>query len=609
MAKQADRHRSPWRRLLSPLPTTILPPSERLGRRLGIGAGIVALAVAISLLVGLAWEWEPMGKVTSALLGVWGVDVAKLAPELGEPNGKLALLLIVILTVGRWVATTAGSVSQFVRDPAATANAGAMGKVREQLGELIRQATPDGSRFVVFIDDLERCRPPGPVDVLEVVNQLLPRREIVTVVIADMPAVVACAEIKYRELAERYQPGGRPAGRDRSRLGVYGRFYLQKMIQLQFDLPRQRSETIREMLVEHVAEPSERQGGGEAPAAEPPGRAEVLPRFSGLVEGGWRPGFSVGAIRREIATRQDPVQRLAGYALWLFWLPLVWIASRAANLAYPPSGLPAAPGDRLSWVRGLRLLALVAYLVALAGGAVLALATPARDWLESWAGDPWWWPPLALAAFGLLGSGLFAWIEARLQRRLDERLLERGRRIAKQKIDEGVTDPAELAAAVKEGTLIDDDAGGTAIAQEAFHLQLVNESELMAEAWKTVLVYLPRLPRSAKRLLNHLRLTLFIAHGRGIFGGRPVLRPAHVGKWVVLRERWPELAQRLTREPDRLATLESAVANPCGFEAVLALLEVEIRSAAALREFCGKSPKNLGKVLRRLVHFQRLAGG
>src|SRR6266511_2920595 len=64
---------------------------------------------------------------------------------------------------------------------------------------LIRQATHvrrqwlviprDPRRFVIFVDDLERCRPPRAVEVCEVASQLLGHPNVVTVLVADMATI------------------------------------------------------------------------------------------------------------------------------------------------------------------------------------------------------------------------------------------------------------------------------------------------------------------------------------------------------------------------------------------------------------------------------------
>ena len=142
---------------------------------------------------------------------------------------------------------TATAVEHFVRNPNREAERGWLKNVRRELCKLIRDNTPRGCRLVIFVDDLERCRPPGSVNLLETIHQLLSDAPIVVVVMADIPAVAASAVVKYKELAERYMPSGEHSGHD-DPAEAYGRLYIQKLIQLQFDLPDQDVAHIRSLI-------------------------------------------------------------------------------------------------------------------------------------------------------------------------------------------------------------------------------------------------------------------------------------------------------------------------------------------------------------------------
>ena len=49
-----------------------------------------------------------------------------------------------------------------------------------QLRRLIGQALRGKRRLMIFVDNLERCRPPRAVEVCEVVSQLIGHPEVVT---------------------------------------------------------------------------------------------------------------------------------------------------------------------------------------------------------------------------------------------------------------------------------------------------------------------------------------------------------------------------------------------------------------------------------------------
>ena len=74
-----------------------------------------------------------------------------------------------------------------------------------------------------------------------------------------------------------------------------------------------------------------------------------------------------------------------------------------------------------------------------------------------------------------------------------------------------------------------------------------------------------------------------------MFGGEPQLTPAHLAKWLVLREQWPALGRRIAVEPERLGELQPADVTPAAWE----LLSEE--------------PPLVG-VIERLVYFQPANG-
>jgi hypothetical protein len=59
-------------------------------------------------------------------------------------------------------------------------------------------------------------------------------------------------------------------------------------------------------------------------------------------------------------------------------------------------------------------------------------------------------------------------------------------------------------------------------------------------------------------MINHVRLLLYVADERGMIGGTPPLEPRHLGKWVVLVERWPDVAQAVRQDPSILQRVEQS---------------------------------------------------
>jgi hypothetical protein len=238
VAKQANRARPRWRRLLQPLPSEMLSSQERWRRRCKLALAALALALPIALLPGVR-----------DLFGSFDVD--KVRAAFGATLASVASVLLVVYAGWSKLFAAAQVAARFVDDPASEAARGAMAEVRGQLGRLIAQATKE-RKLVIFVDDLERCRPPRALDVCETAAQLLSHPSVVTVLVADMAAIAASASIKYGELEGKYTPRGGTGDAMGGWLD-YGRFYLQKLVQIQFDLPLARPEALREMLEETTA--------------------------------------------------------------------------------------------------------------------------------------------------------------------------------------------------------------------------------------------------------------------------------------------------------------------------------------------------------------------
>ncbi len=466
VAQTANCARPWWRRFINPVPVSLLPISRR--RR-----------------------WLPFLLALVALLGVFCAAEYWYPAVVSHLVLSAALLGITALTTLatmvqplRAVVTFAQSLAEFVKDPKLAASSASMKEVSDQLRELIEQATPKDSKFVIFIDDLERCRPPRSVDVLEVVNQLLCHKRLVTVIIGDMPAVVACAAIKYKDLVRHYYAPGLDTNESLINERRYGREYLQKIVQLQFDVPVQSPEDIHALM-------------------------ESL-------------------------------------------------------LAGPPSGAKAA-----------------------ASGPAPALRTIREKLGRLWARQP----------------------EIDATRRTIDAKIDEELRAGKENlsdVEESVVD--SLMSRTTTEIILED------LISERIQRRLSDESEvtrLMKDAG--VMNYVQPLPRHAKRLLNRLRLLLYVAHERRMFGGDPPLKPEHLAKWAVLCERWPDLAEGLVLHPSLMVALERKRADDDderGYTNVLKNLSPACAGDSWLPSFLrapdtdARPGVQLAPVMRRIVRFE-----
>jgi len=286
VTRTANRHRGLIWRALDPLPSSVLEPGARTLRRLGLTLSAVLLTLLASWWIGLhlehikaqdtyeAGKTSPYTTSETVLKDAAGTELsrsstqqevrskpaqaAQSAPAADAADPLLKAVQSRILVLGAfltalgglagaffnfWVSTPLGG---FMQSPEKLAEAGAIPAMQRKLKKLIRQATWRGNRFVVFVDDIERCTPPRSIDVLDAMNQLMDHDRVLIVLLGDMSAVAAAAQLKYKELAEIFVPsaGIAQSGPEHGK-EAFGRLYLQKIVQFQFDLPTPPRETIR----------------------------------------------------------------------------------------------------------------------------------------------------------------------------------------------------------------------------------------------------------------------------------------------------------------------------------------------------------------------------
>jgi hypothetical protein len=465
-------------------------------------------------------------------------DAVKIVTMLTGATYYATLIAVALLLLFHILAVTlpvAKSVAEFAMDPQTAARTASMQEVRAELGKLIRQATPMGSKFVIFIDDLDRCRPPRSVDVLEAINQLLDHAGVVVVLLSDMQVVARAVEIKYKDFAALESTkitNHLPPGSSK-----YGWNFLQKIIQLQFDLPIYPIELIRHMVEDLASQVSEER------------------RYAGWMSSIWQ--IILAKARRAIRKLTYPI-RPADIILNVLGLMAVGSILFAAYLAWSRSSSHyTLPSRRI--------------IIGLGAGAV------ARSLTE-----------MTKRIFKLVR-------ESRRREHIDDQIRER--------IAAGETDFSRVEAYVREHTLTRaNDPEIEGFVRERLQRYLEDESEIQREAEGEVMLYLDPMPRHAKRLLNRLRLLLFIAHERGMFGGTPILSAKHIGKWAVLGERWPELLQVVCMEPFVMGALENSKEHDECVKTITPAYEND----DALRRFC-LSPVGvrLSPVIQRIVEFAR----
>jgi formylglycine-generating enzyme required for sulfatase activity len=96
---------------------------------------------------------------------------------------------------------------------------------------LVREYVQPQGKLVVFIDDLDRCMPEKAIEVLEAIKLFLDAEGCVFVLGLDQDVVARGVELKYREL------GLVEESDEKQRFVIDGTRYLEKIIQLPFQIP------------------------------------------------------------------------------------------------------------------------------------------------------------------------------------------------------------------------------------------------------------------------------------------------------------------------------------------------------------------------------------
>lgn len=91
-------------------------------------------------------------------------------------------------------------------------------------------------RLIVFIDDLDRCLPEQAIGVLEAIKVFLDLRSCIFVLGVDRAVIECGIRVRYKEFILAGQDGAGVTVRDSS-FPIEGRDYLEKIVQVPFDLP------------------------------------------------------------------------------------------------------------------------------------------------------------------------------------------------------------------------------------------------------------------------------------------------------------------------------------------------------------------------------------
>jgi hypothetical protein len=468
VARTVNQHRRLADRLRHPLPVAMLTPEQRQRRvlRLGLIAMLVGTGVAF-LLPDLAGMLVPE-PVTGP-----GEDVAR----------SLLPVAIVWALLPLWarVFAAAKSVAAFVDDPRSEAAQGTMRDVREQLHGLIAQAIGPDRRLVVLVDDLDRCTPDRALEVCEVTNQLLAAPGVVIVLLADLGILREAAK-------DRHEIDGPQAD--------LGNRYLQKVVQVEFDLPVAHRDALARMLWPPPSD--EATTGGLERSTD----TDVTPPGS-------EPSSSV-AVDAASPTGPSPWRHRGRIAFYL-----VFLAGIVANLVFD---LDDAGADM----------------------------TAAEEWFFTVFGFSLLLS-MGVWAAGTLVDGVRRLRRRQLTRKVDEAIVAHPEATVKE-LQGGFSRV--------EGTGCPDLVVQRVARHDTTELlaRIRDDSLLLARVPRN-----PRAAKRSWAAL-HLLITIALLRGIIVRSDSPNAPRTvrQLEKWVVLRQRWPAVARAVREDPPRLGRLESS---------------------------------------------------
>jgi formylglycine-generating enzyme required for sulfatase activity len=103
---------------------------------------------------------------------------------------------------------------------------------QDKFRTLVEQyVTNNGGRLVVFVDDLDRCLPEKAIEVLEAIKLFVDAPGCVFMLGLDQDVIARGIEMKYKELGEKKD------GEGKEQFTIEGMRYLEKIIQLPFQIP------------------------------------------------------------------------------------------------------------------------------------------------------------------------------------------------------------------------------------------------------------------------------------------------------------------------------------------------------------------------------------
>jgi hypothetical protein len=169
-----------------------------------------------------------------------GLDLGKYT-QIGSFLGLLVAGIKKIKAFGVEPAKLAGSFKEGTAIRELKPDPGIRRKFAREFKDICEAWSWGGRRVIIFIDDLDRCRPDNVVTVLESVNFLTSAGECIVVMGIAPETVTHCVGLSFKDIAETEANfRGLPMSSDQDKVNArysYGALYMKKLINIRSSLP------------------------------------------------------------------------------------------------------------------------------------------------------------------------------------------------------------------------------------------------------------------------------------------------------------------------------------------------------------------------------------
>lgn len=187
---------------------------QRSGQIFAVALIVLLIIAGLFYLTGMNWELFTFAAAAISITGVTKIVYETLT----EPLGK-------------WVA-------QLFQEEEYGKHIGYMSLIQDDLKYLQDKLAQRDSRVLIIIDDLDRCEPAKAVAVLQAIRLLLNFESFIVCLGIDARVITAAVEKHYEDLLDE--------------AGASGYEYLDKIIQIPFQLPRPSAATVRRFLASQM---------------------------------------------------------------------------------------------------------------------------------------------------------------------------------------------------------------------------------------------------------------------------------------------------------------------------------------------------------------------